>query len=45
MGDDGMILEFKVQDGEDEKELADTVKAALEQIRAVDKPLAKKICI
>ncbi|MCI8854359.1 MAG: hypothetical protein HFI32_12845 [Lachnospiraceae bacterium] len=32
MGDDGMILEFKVQDGEDEKELADTVKAALEQI-------------
>ena len=32
MGDDGMILEFKVQEGEDEKELADTVKAALEQI-------------
>ena len=30
--DDAMILEFKVQDGEDEAELSDTVKAALEQI-------------
>ncbi len=30
--DDGIILEFKVQDPEDEKELSDTVKAALEQI-------------
>ena len=30
--DDGIILEFKVQDMEDEKELADTVKAALQQI-------------
>ena len=31
-GDDGMILDFKVQDAEDEKELMDTVKAALKQI-------------
>ncbi len=31
-GDDGIILEFKVQDAEEEKELADTVKAALRQI-------------
>ena len=31
-GDDGIILEFKVQDPEDEKELSDTVKAALQQI-------------
>lgn len=31
-GDDGMILEFKVQDEGDEKELTDTVKAALRQI-------------
>ncbi len=30
--DDGIILEFKVQDTEDEKELSDTVKAALQQI-------------
>ena len=30
--DDGIILEFKVQDPEEEKELADTVKAALDQI-------------
>lgn len=30
--DDGIILEFKVQDTEEEKELADTVKAALRQI-------------
>ena len=30
--DDGIILEFKIQDAEDEKELADTVKAALQQI-------------
>lgn len=30
-GGDGMILEFKVQDAEDEKELMDTVKAALKQ--------------
>ena len=29
---DGMILEFKVQDAEEEKELSDTVKAALTQI-------------
>ncbi len=32
-GDDGIILEFKVQDAEDEKELMDTVKAALKQIK------------
>ncbi|MCI9305556.1 MAG: AAA family ATPase [Lachnospiraceae bacterium] len=31
-GDDGMILEFKVQDIEEEKELSDTVQAALQQI-------------
>ncbi len=31
-GDDGIILEFKVQDEDEEKELADTVKAALRQI-------------
>lgn len=30
--DDGMILEFKVQDQEEEKELSDTVKEALAQI-------------
>lgn len=30
--DDGIILEFKVQDREDEKELSDTVKEALAQI-------------
>lgn len=30
--DDAMILEFKVQDEKDEKELLDTAKAALEQI-------------
>lgn len=30
--DDGIILEFKVQDAEEEKDLADTVKAALRQI-------------
>ena len=30
--DDAMILEFKVQDMDDEKALSDTVKAALEQI-------------
>lgn len=30
--DGGIILEFKVQDAEDEKELSDTVKAALAQI-------------
>ncbi len=30
--DDGIIMEFKVQDTEDEKELSDTVKAALQQI-------------
>lgn len=30
--DDAMILEFKVQDAEDEKELSDTVNAALRQI-------------
>lgn len=32
--DDGIILEFKVQDSKEEKELSDTVKAALEQIKA-----------
>ncbi|MCI8376700.1 MAG: AAA family ATPase [Lachnospiraceae bacterium] len=32
--DDGIILEFKVQDMDDEKELTDTVKAALQQIEA-----------
>ncbi len=31
-GDDAIILEFKVQDAEEEKELSDTVKAALQQI-------------
>ncbi len=31
--DDGIILEFKVQDSDEEKELADTVKAALKQIQ------------
>ena len=31
-GGDAIILEFKVQDPDEEKELADTVKAALEQI-------------
>ena len=31
-GDDGIILEFKVQDEEDERDLADTVRAALRQI-------------
>ncbi len=31
-GDDGIILEFKVQDAENEKELSDTVQAALKQI-------------
>ncbi len=31
-GDDGIILEFKVQDAEEEKELSDTVEAALRQI-------------
>ena len=30
--DDAFILEFKVQDAEDEKDLQDTVKAALTQI-------------
>ena len=30
--EDAMILEFKVQDTEDEKELSDTVRAALGQI-------------
>ena len=33
-GDDGILLEFKVQDMEDEKELIDTVNAALQQIEA-----------
>ena len=31
-GDDGIILEFKVQDEEEEKELSDMVQAALLQI-------------
>ena len=31
-GDDGIILEFKVQDKSEERELTDTVKAALNQI-------------
>ncbi|MCI9134719.1 MAG: hypothetical protein HFI31_11115, partial [Lachnospiraceae bacterium] len=31
-GDDGIILEFKVQDEEEEQELSDTVQAALLQI-------------
>lgn len=30
--DDGIILEFKVQDKDEEKELTDTVQAALDQI-------------
>ena len=34
--DDAMILEFKVQDTENEAELFDTVKAALEQIDEKD---------
>lgn len=34
--DDAMILEFKVQDTENEAELSDTVKAALEQIDKKD---------
>ncbi|WP_461883789.1 hypothetical protein [Fusicatenibacter sp.] len=29
---DAIIMEFKVQDGEEEKTLQDTVKAALKQI-------------
>ncbi len=33
-GDDAMILEFKVQDKGEEKDLQDTVKAALQQINA-----------
>ncbi|MCI8858846.1 MAG: hypothetical protein HFI71_04875, partial [Lachnospiraceae bacterium] len=33
-GDDAMILEFKVQDKGEEKDLQDTVKAALRQIDA-----------
>ena len=33
MHDDAIILEFKVQDSEEEKELADTVRAALNQIK------------
>lgn len=32
--DDGIIMEFKVQSTEDEKELSDTVHAALQQIEA-----------
>lgn len=32
MQDDGIIIEFKVQDPEDEKELGDTVQTALQQI-------------
>ena len=31
--DDAMILEFKVQDAEEEKELSDTVQEALNQIK------------
>ena len=31
-GDDGILLEFKVQDEDEERELWDTVKAALDQI-------------
>ena len=31
-GEDGIILEFKVHDPEDEKNLQDTVQAALDQI-------------
>ena len=34
--DDAIILEFKVQDTEDEKELSDTVQAALKQIEEKD---------
>ena len=33
MHDDAIILEFKVQDSEEEKELTDTVRAALNQIK------------
>ena len=32
VADDAILLEFKVQDSEDEAELADTVQAALRQI-------------
>ena len=35
-GSDAIILEFKVQDKEEEAELADTVKSALEQIERQD---------
>ena len=31
--DHAIILEFKVQDPQEEKDLSDTVKAALEQIK------------
>lgn len=34
--DDAIILEFKVHDPEDEKDLSDTVKAALEQIETMN---------
>ena len=33
MQDDAMILEFKVQDEEEEHELSDTVQAALKQMK------------
>ncbi|MCI9144337.1 MAG: AAA family ATPase, partial [Lachnospiraceae bacterium] len=33
-GEDGILLEFKVQDPEEEKKLADTVSAALQQIES-----------
>ena len=36
--DAGIIMEFKVQDPEDEKTLADTVKAALQQIEDKEYP-------
>ena len=34
--DDAILIEFKVQDTEDEKELSDTVQAALRQIEEKD---------
>ena len=33
--DDGIILEFKVQDSDEEKELSDTVKEALAQMEGI----------
>lgn len=40
--DDAIIMEFKVQEPEDEKELSDTVNSALRQIREKDYAAALK---